>query len=91
MGDSSSVGTAGGPADISKLSFGESTICVVELKYRARFGRRNDGGRVGCGIRHSSRDFLTVRLNILINTSACRRQWLCDEAFLSLGEVAQDF
>jgi hypothetical protein len=48
-------------------SEGGSTCCVVELKYRARLGRRNVGGNgVDCdGIRMSNMDFLMVLLNIV--------------------------
>lgn len=39
----------------------------MELKYRARFGRRNVGGRTADGIRASRMDRLTVLLSIEIN------------------------
>lgn len=46
------------------LSMGGSTCCVVELKNRARLGKRNVGGSVALGIRMSSKDLLIVLLNI---------------------------
>lgn len=47
------------------LSRGGSTYCDVELKNRARLGRRNVGGSVAFGTRISSKDFLIVLVNIL--------------------------
>lgn len=47
------------------LSGGESTICVVELKYRARLGRRKVGGRVLGLIWISRRHRFSVRFIIL--------------------------
>ena len=47
------------------LSMGDSTCCVVELKNRARLGKRKVGGSVALGIRMSNKDFLIVLLNIL--------------------------
>lgn len=44
---------------------GGSTCWVVELKYRARHGRRNVGGSVEEGIRVSRTDLLSVLLSIL--------------------------
>lgn len=48
----------------SKLSGGDSTCCVVLLKWRARHGRRNAGGSADKGIRVSSMDRLIDLLNI---------------------------
>ncbi len=56
-------GASGG---ISRPSGGDSMICAVELKYRARFGRRNVGGRADTGIRMSRTDFQTDLLSILV-------------------------
>jgi len=56
-------GASGGT---SKPSGGDSIICAVELKYRARFGRRNVGGSVDTGIRMSRMDFRNDLLNILM-------------------------
>jgi hypothetical protein len=50
----------------SKLSGGDSMICAVELKYRARYGRRNVGGRADTGIRMYKTDFRSDLLNILV-------------------------
>lgn len=47
------------------FSMGDSTCCVVELKNRARLGKRKVGGSVALGIRMSNKDFLIVLLNIL--------------------------
>jgi hypothetical protein len=44
---------------------GGSTCCAVELKYRARYGRRKVGGSADGGILMSKMDFLTVLLNIV--------------------------
>lgn len=51
--------------DASRLSGGVSTCCVVELKYRARLGRRKVGGKADTGIFVSSIDRLIVLLSIL--------------------------
>jgi hypothetical protein len=56
-------GASGGT---SKPSGGDSMICAVELKYRARFGRRNVGGSADTGIRMSRMDFRNDLLNILM-------------------------
>jgi hypothetical protein len=51
---------------------GVSIRCVVELKYRARLGRRKVGGNADTGIRASTMDFLTALLSILrINNCSC--------------------
>ena len=55
----------GGNWGVSKSFGGDSTCCAVELKYRARLGRRKVGGKADVEIRMSSKDFLTVLLNIL--------------------------
>lgn len=54
-----------GSSEASKLSGGVSTCWVVELKYRARFGRRKVGGSAEDGIRVSKTDFLIVLLSIV--------------------------
>lgn len=50
------------------FSMGDSTCWVVELKKRARLGRRKVGGSVALGILMSNKDFLIVLLNILKST-----------------------
>ena len=44
---------------------GGSTCCAVELKYRARYGRRKVGGSADGDILMSKMDFLIVLLNIV--------------------------
>jgi hypothetical protein len=56
-------GASGGT---SKPAGGDSMICAVELKYRARFGRRNVGGSADTGIRMSRMGFRNDLLNILM-------------------------
>ena len=48
-----------------KPSAGGSTCWEVELKYRARYGRRNVGGSADGGILKSKMDLLIVLLNIV--------------------------
>jgi hypothetical protein len=48
-----------------KLSGGGSTCCGVELKYRARLGRRNVGGSAEDGIRVSRMDRRRLLLSIV--------------------------
>lgn len=59
-GEAAMIFEAGGT---SKLSGGDSMICAVELKYRARFGSRKAGGN---GIRMSRTDFRSDLLNIMV-------------------------
>lgn len=54
-----------GNSDASKLSGMDSTCCVVELKYRARLGRRNVGGSADDGIRVSNMGLLIILLSIV--------------------------
>jgi hypothetical protein len=68
-----------------KLSGGDSTCCGVELKYRARLGRRNVGGSAEDGIRVSRTDRRTlllsiVRVDICVGLSNC---WRCEKLRLS--------
>lgn len=61
-----SKGAAAGNNGLALMfSMGDSTCCVVELKKRARLGKRKVGGSVALGIRMSNKDFLIVLLNIL--------------------------
>lgn len=48
------------------MSGGDSTCWGVELKYRARLGRRNVGGSAEDGIRVSSIDRLIVLLSMVM-------------------------
>lgn len=57
----------------SKLSGGDSMICAVALKYRARFGRRKTGGNADAGIRMSRTDFRSDLLNILAMRAVLRQ------------------
>jgi len=54
------IGSSIERCDASKLSGGDSTCCAVELKYRARLGRRKVGGSAEDGMRMSSRERLAV-------------------------------
>lgn len=51
--------------EASRLSDGVSTCCTVELKYRARFGRRKVGGNADVGILESNMDRRIDLLSIL--------------------------
>ena len=62
------IEAVGGVWDVLNPSADGSTCCAVELKYRARFGRRKVGGSTTGGIHVSRMDFLKVLLNILILT-----------------------
>jgi len=63
-GEAAMIFEAGGASrGTSKLSGGDSMICAVELKYRARFGSRKAGGN---GIRMSRTDFRSDLLNIMV-------------------------
>lgn len=75
-------------SDASTASGGDSTCCAVELKYRARLGRRNVGGNADEEIRMSKTDFLTVLLSILwsFNCSCA-----CSDHELRLWGSGQDF
>lgn len=69
-------------SDASTASGGDSTCCAVELKYRARLGRRNVGGNADEGIRMSKMDFLTVLLSILSSfncSCACNKAAECSD------------
>jgi hypothetical protein len=66
-GEAATIFEAGGASrGTSKLSGGDSMICAVELKYRARFGRRKVGDNADVGIRMSRTDFRSDLLNILV-------------------------
>ena len=54
-----------GNCEASKVFGGDSTCWVVELKKRARRGRRKVGGRAEDGTRVSSIDRLIVLLSIV--------------------------
>jgi hypothetical protein len=57
---------ASGPGmEGEKSSGGGSTCCAVELKYRARLGRRNVGGSAEDGIRVSRTDRRRLLLSIV--------------------------
>lgn len=60
-------GAGGASRGISRLSGADSIICGVELKYRARLGRRNVGGNADAGILMSRTDFRSDLLNIFRN------------------------
>jgi hypothetical protein len=72
-GDGATIFDEGGASGSSKLSAGDSIICVVELKYRARLGRRKIGGSADTGIRMSKTDFLRDLLNILVMRAIVRQ------------------
>jgi hypothetical protein len=63
--DATSFDDGGASRGTSKPSGGDSMICAVELKYRARLGRRKVGGNADAGNRMSKTDFLIDLLNIL--------------------------
>lgn len=67
------LGAGGASEGISKLSGGDSMIWAVELKYRARFGRRNVGISVDAGIRMSRTDFRSDLVNILVMRAVVRQ------------------
>lgn len=81
-GDAATIFDDGGTSVSSKLSGDDSTICTVELKYRARPGRRKIGGNADAGIRMSTMDFWRDLLNILVMRSIVRQ--LTKKAFLKL-------
>ena len=56
---------ADGNWEASNPSGGDSTCCAVELKYRARLGRRKVGGSAEDDIRVSRMDLLIVLLSIV--------------------------
>jgi hypothetical protein len=66
-------GAGGASRGISRPSGGGSTICAVELKYRARFGRRKVGGNADAGIRMSRMDLRSDLLNILVMPAMSRQ------------------
>jgi hypothetical protein len=63
--DEPSLDAGASEAGAAKLSGGDSTCCGVELKNRARTGRRNVGGSADDGIRVSRMDRLIVLLSIV--------------------------
>lgn len=81
-----------GSWEASNASGGDSTCCAVELKYRARLGRRNVGGSAEDEIRVSRIDLLTVLQNILgsesgllVINSPSRSPRGCSAVFIELS------
>lgn len=73
-GEAATAFEAGGASrGASRPSGGDSMICAVELKYRARLGRRKAGGSADTGIRMSRTDFRSDLLNILVMRAISRQ------------------
>jgi hypothetical protein len=69
IGDADDCGLVN--CDASNPPVGDSTCCAVELKYRARLGRRKVGGNADDGIRTSNIDRRAILHSILRVDKLC--------------------